>query len=206
MKRRAALGKTLRGAWHAFIVIGAIGAIGIVSTIALSPRLAWADKAPVELNQNWTQAQLAGEGELRFFGLHIYDSRLWIPVGTNPRTLSDDWTRQTLALEIEYARRFDGRDIAQRSIKEMKRQAQISDEASQRWMDLMTRVIPDVDRGDRITGIHMPGERTRFFHNGRYTGEIADADFTRLFFGIWLSPKTSEPALRAALLGIAAKR
>ena len=35
---------------------------------------------------------------------------------------------------------------------------------------------------------------------GRVVGEVADAAFARLFFGIWLSPKTSEPALRQALL------
>ena len=30
---------------------------------------------------------------------------------------------------------------------------------------------------------------------------MRDAEFTRLFFGIWLSPRTSEPRLREALLG-----
>jgi hypothetical protein len=34
-------------------------------------------------------------------------------------------------------------------------------------------------------------------------GEVRDATFARLFFGIWLSPRTSEPQLRAALLGLA---
>ena len=46
----------------------------------------------------------------------------------------------------------------------------------------------------------MPGVGTRFFFNGSLRGEVADADFTRLFFGIWLSPKTSEPRLREQLL------
>jgi hypothetical protein len=32
-------------------------------------------------------------------------------------------------------------------------------------------------------------------------GDIADAEFARLFFGIWLSPRTSAPALRQALMG-----
>jgi hypothetical protein len=35
----------------------------------------------------------------------------------------------------------------------------------------------------------------------RFTGEIRDAAFARLFFAVWLSPRTSEPALRSALLG-----
>jgi hypothetical protein len=32
-------------------------------------------------------------------------------------------------------------------------------------------------------------------------GDIRDAEFARLFFGIWLSPRSSEPAMRQALLG-----
>lgn len=34
----------------------------------------------------------------------------------------------------------------------------------------------------------------------KVVGEVADPEFARLFFGIWLSPNTSEPALRQALL------
>ena len=35
---------------------------------------------------------------------------------------------------------------------------------------------------------------------GRVVGEVPDAEFSRLFFGIWLSPQTSEPGLRQELL------
>jgi hypothetical protein len=41
----------------------------------------------------------------------------------------------------------------------------------------------------------------RFFVNGRLGGELRDTEFARFFFGIWLSPQTSEPSLRQALLG-----
>jgi hypothetical protein len=65
----------------------------------------------------------------------------------------------------------------------------------------MTRLFPDVKAGDRITGVHRPGESAAFFVNGRAVGEVREARFASLFFGIWLSPRTSQPALRAALLG-----
>jgi hypothetical protein len=58
-----------------------------------------------------------------------------------------------------------------------------------------------VHAGDRITGVHRPGEAAVFFVNGRGVGEVRDARFAQLFFGIWLSPRTSQPALRASLLG-----
>ena len=66
----------------------------------------------------------------------------------------------------------------------------------------MKQLFVDVHKGDRITGVQVPGVATRIFVNGRLRGEVRDAEFTRLFFGIWLSPATSEPKLRDALLGL----
>jgi hypothetical protein len=37
---------------------------------------------------------------------------------------------------------------------------------------------------------------------GRVVGEVPDAEFSRLFFGIWLSPQTSEPGLRQQLIAM----
>ena len=65
-------------------------------------------------------------------------------------------------------------------------------------------MIPDVRTGDRVMGIHQPGVGAAFWVNDKNTGEIQDAEFARLFFGIWLSPNTSEPKLRDALLAGAA--
>jgi hypothetical protein len=39
------------------------------------------------------------------------------------------------------------------------------------------------------------------YFNGKPTAAINDKAFARLFFGIWLSPKTSAPGLRNALIG-----
>ena len=41
-----------------------------------------------------------------------------------------------------------------------------------------------------------------FFHNGKLTAQLVDADYARLFFGIWLARQSSAPALREALLGL----
>ena len=106
-----------------------------------------------------------------------------------------------LALELEYARKLDGAEIAKRSLVEMRRQAEPAAEVAQRWLVDMTRLFPDVQEGDRITGVNLPGQGARFFHNGTLRGEVRDTEFARLFFGIWLSPGTSEPALRQSLLG-----
>jgi hypothetical protein len=44
------------------------------------------------------------------------------------------------------------------------------------------------------------------FVNGQFRGELRDADFTRRFFGIWLAPESSQPALRDALFGVGTAR
>ena len=64
--------------------------------------------------------------------------------------------------------------------------------------------IPDVRKGDRILGLYDPQGSVRLFYNGQPSGELRDPDLARNFMGIWLSPKTSEPATRLRLLGEAA--
>ena len=156
---------------------------------------------PPEVAAELPGARARGQGELRFFGLRVYDIRLWAGDGA----LAADWPALPLALEIEYARDFGGAAIAERSLKEMRRQAEIATGTGTRWLDAMKRVFPDVRAGDRITGVHRPGAGVRFFVNGRLQGELPDPEFARLFFGIWLSPHTSEPSLREALLGPGAR-
>jgi Chalcone isomerase-like len=111
--------------------------------------------------------------------------------------------RRCAALEIEYARPLKGHSIAERSLTEMQRVGDVNANDGERWLAQMKQLFPDVQAGDRITGVHRPSEGARFHFNGRLVGEVRDAAFARLFFGIWLSPRTSEPQLRNALLGLA---
>ncbi|MDH4051573.1 MAG: chalcone isomerase family protein [Rubrivivax sp.] len=159
---------------------------------------AWARMTPpTELRQVLQGAKLQGEGRLRFLGLAVYEARLWAPEPVP----AEQWAGQPLALELLYARALYGRKIAERSIEEMRRQAKIPDAQGQEWQGALARLIPDVEAGDRLTGVQQPGAATQFFYNGALRGEVRDPEFTRLFFGIWLSPQTSEPALRERLLG-----
>jgi hypothetical protein len=152
--------------------------------------------APPEVAQTWPDARLQGRGKLSFLGLHIYDARLWVREGFD----AAKWATQPVALELEYGRALVGKLIAERSLKEMRRIETVDDARAQRWLALMTQQFPDVKKGDRIIGKHLPGEAARFFVNGAVRPDVREPDFARAFFGIWLSPRTSEPALRSALL------
>ena len=152
---------------------------------------------PVELAQALPGAALQGQMRFRVWGFEVYDARLW----TLPGFLAASFDAQPLALELRYLRDFEGSAIAERSVKEMRRAGSFTPEQEQRWLAEMKRLFPDVKKGERLLGVHRPGQGAAFWFNGQLRGELRDAEFSRLFFGIWLSPRTSEPALREALLG-----
>jgi hypothetical protein len=154
--------------------------------------------APPDVRSELPAARLRGQGTLRFLGLHVYDALLWSEEPLPP----DAFDRRPIALELRYARPLRGLLIAERSLEEMRQIDAVSSSDAERWLATMKKLFPDVQAGDRITGIHRPDEGARFHHNGRFLGEVPDPRFARLFFAIWLSPRTSEPRLRASLLGL----
>src|SRR5690606_32440203 len=118
--------------------------------------------------------RLAGGGSMRWFGFRIYDATLWTgPEGPDPRDLS----RRPFALELRYARSLSGAAIADRSAEEIERLGFGDAAARQAWRERMLRLFPDVTDGDRILGLHRPGEAARFYLNGAPLGEVADPGF-----------------------------
>ena len=169
-------------------------------TVLVWPAAAWATKPstpPAEISAALPGAGLQGEGRLRYFGLHIYDAALW----SAGLVSTSDALNTALAIELRYARSLRGALIAERSLDEMKRVGEFSQADGQRWLEAMKQIFPDVNAGDRLTGLHRPREGAAFFVNGRAAGEVRDARFAQVFFAVWLSPRTSQPALRSALLG-----
>ena len=140
--------------------------------------------------------RLSGQARHRVWGFEVYDAALWVTPGFTAQAPE----RSAFALELRYLRDFSARDIASRSIDEMRRSGPISPEQAAQWQKALETTLPDVRKGDRLTGVNQPGQPTAFWLNGKPIGEIAGADFAQRFFGIWLSPQTSAPPLRDALL------
>jgi hypothetical protein len=201
MRRRHLLRRAAQA--PALVLLPAATAAAILAAPGLarasSPSSGTPGAPPRELASEWPAARVQGRAQLRFLGLHVYDIRLWT---ADAQVGPEDWARRPLALEIEYARDLAGRRIAERSLEEMRRAGPITADAAERWLQAMLQFFPDVRAGDRITGVQRPDGVVRFFVNGQLRGEKRDADFARRFFGIWLAPVTSEPRLRAALLGL----
>ena len=149
---------------------------------------------PEPVAKEFPGLRFAGEGRLRWFGLHIYDASLWISGAR--------WSgEEEFALNIRYARDVTGSRLVQTSADEMRRLGLGDERQIAKWVDEMTRVMPDVRKGEHLTGVNLPGAGAQFYYQGKIAGMIADPEFARAFFAIWLDARTREPRLRKSLIG-----
>lgn len=143
--------------------------------------------------------RVQGEATMRFLGMAIYDATLSVPAGFS----AEAWSAQPIALALRYHRGLSGTAIAERSLHEMRRGGAIDEAQATRWLAFMKGALPDVRAGDRIVGRWSPASGTVSLQlNDAPARELADREFGTRFFGIWLAPHTSEPGLRARLLGL----
>lgn len=152
---------------------------------------------PAQVQAALDGSRLAGSGELRYWGLRIYDARLWTGAGFE----AERYDEFPLVLDLTYHRAFDDTAIAQRSIQEMQRQGTLEPAQRADWEEQLARWLPSVQPGDRLLGLYLPGYGLRLWQGGQAVGVIADPELGRRFVGIWLAPQTSEPGLRLQLLG-----
>lgn len=141
------------------------------------------------------QLRALGQGEMRWFGLHLYDATLWVS--------GERWEPQRpFALDIRYARDISRSRLVESSVSEMRRLGFGDEPALARWGAAMARVFPEVRKGDRLVGVYLPGRGASFFSGERHLGTVAEDAFAEAFFAIWLDARTREPRLREALLGM----
>ncbi len=147
------------------------------------------------LNQHIAQPEKVGEGSLTYLFWHVYDATLYASEG--------QWQpEQPHALSLTYQRALEGKQIADRSIEEMRRQG-INDELKMAsWHRQLSQILPDVDQGTVLTGIFTEDKTTVFYQADTKLGEIEDPDFGKHFFAIWLGENTSAPNLRKQLLAL----
>lgn len=159
------------------------------------PQAAFANaKAPHYVQQRLSDAALVGEGRLRVMVWDVYDARLWSQGGIYKEGTP-------FVLELSYLRAIKGREIADTSAEEIRRQGLKDEIKIAAWHRQLRRMIPNVDNNVTLAGFTNAKGHTVFLRNGVEIGSIEDADFTKYFFNIWLGPKTSQPRLRAQLTG-----
>jgi len=149
---------------------------------------AWLDGTPKLL--------VVGEGEMRWFGFRIYRAVLW-----GERQPFDP--ASGFALQLTYFRSISRDRLASTSMDEMRRLGTAPpDKAGQtRWAHLLRGAFTDVEPGDQLTGVNIPGYGMRVFHGDRQIADINDPALAKAFFDIWLNEKSRDPVLRRQLLG-----
>jgi hypothetical protein len=190
-------GAFTRGCAAALLLAAAAGVCCAAAPAVLEP------PAPLAIVEDLQPLRLAGEGSYRWFGLLVYEARLWV----GPRGYRDSEPGATpFVLELRYARDLQGSRIAEASAEQMEKVGAGSAAQRRTWLAAMLALFPDVRKHDRIAGRYTPGQGVRFYLNGAPLGGLQDAEFAQAFFAIWLSPRTTAPALRSALLRHAAPR
>ncbi|MGV8933377.1 MAG: chalcone isomerase family protein [Gallionellaceae bacterium] len=156
-----------------------------------------ATSIPPHIQNELSDAHLSGQGSFRWFGLKIYDAQLWVgDKGYQPEAP----TAEKFVLDLKYARELYGERIAQASMEEISQLGIGTPQQQEIWLNKMKALFPDVQEGSHISGVYLPGQGARFYLNGKVLGDIADPEFARAFFAIWLDPRTSAGKLRSQLL------
>ena len=156
---------------------------------------AYADTGTKIAARYMSQPEVVGHTTLRVLFWDIYDATLYAPKG--------HWlATQPHALKLSYRRAFSRHDIAERSAEEIRHLGFSDTKQLQRWQHQMQALFPNVDAQTDLIGVRDAAGHAHFYHNKAYLGQIADPNFSHWFFGIWLSPNTSEPELRQELLGL----
>jgi hypothetical protein len=147
---------------------------------------------PAELAGRIHATQLYGQGVLKRLGITIFHATVW----TDAEVFSME---HPFALSVRYARRFSAYDLVERSLADMHRLERLDPAARAAASTALGTLFRDVGRDDLITAFYLPGQGASFFCNAALTGAAGDM-LSRRFLDIWFSPRTTEPALREALL------
>jgi hypothetical protein len=141
-----------------------------------------------------------GTGKYSVLFITAYDAELW--------TDAPVWSMSApFALTLRYHMSFSADYLVSRMLREMKHvDPSLSEVQLASYRKAMAFFAP-ASSGDEMTMLYRPGQAgqngaVRFFKNGAPTGEISEPGFAQDFFGVWLSPETSDPDLRKSLLNL----
>lgn len=148
-----------------------------------------------DLQEYIEQPELVGKARLTMYFFDIYDATLIAPKGNFA-------SEKPFALKLRYLRDFEGKEIASRSIDEMRKLGMEDEMKLAKWYQEMQDIFPNVKKGETITGVVDDKQISHFYIEDQLLGHVHDKEFSKWFFSIWLSEDTSEPKMRKRLLGL----
>jgi len=148
----------------------------------------------LSFSEEQTDFKKVGEARMEYLFWVVYDATLYTRSGSYKQGA------HPVKFTLTYLRDFAAKDI----VKATKEQWQHLGKSglSAKYANKLLALWPDIKKGESLSLQTSPSGQATFYHNDKKLGEITDSQFANQFLAIWLSPNTSEPALRKQLLGI----
>lgn len=141
------------------------------------------------------QPGLVGSGRLNILAVPVLDISLFAP--------QSHWRPdRPYALQVTFLRDLEARRMAGHIRDEMQHIGAGDAGRLELWKRQLETVLPDMRRGQILTGLRDESGAVLFFQGDKILGHIAESGFSDAFFGICLGPRTSQPRLRQAILGL----
>ena len=141
--------------------------------------------------------QRVGGGDLSWLGRPIYNASLWAPEGRFAGYAAGN----PVALCLWYQRAFTRDELVRITATAWRLLGDVPREQRERWSVSLRGIWSDVQPGDNITAVVLPGRETRFYDADGFRGEVADPAFGPAFMSIWLDSRSVVGDLRVRLLG-----
>lgn len=172
--------------------------VGCLLALLLAPSQLLA-KQVENLNDYLSKNNLQEVGKARFSVLFwdIYDSKLFTSSGSY---LTNFPANQTILFEIQYLRDINRDDLIDKTIDQWQ-YIGIKEKEYTSYIPLLQKIWPNIKANDKLA-LLIENESSQFFYNNQFIGRINQKQFHQNFINIWLSPETSQPKLRKALLGL----
>ena len=149
-----------------------------------------------------TQLMLNGMGlrEATWLKVDVYVAGLYLEkVSSDAGTIVS--SKQTKVLVLRFVRDVGRSDIVKAWSDGFKGNATVPISSIKKHIDQLNAWMPAFEDGDTLTFTYIPADGVRVDINGVRKGVIADDDFARSLFSIWLGPKPPTGALKKGLLG-----
>lgn len=172
---------------------------GLIAALALAvatPGLAGA-ALPTPVAASEPGLRQVGRGELSWLGFDIYEASLWSADGR----FAGFEPGRPVALSLWYQRKFTREELLEITTGEWRRLDLGPAASRERWAARLREIWRNVDRGDNMTTVVVPGGETRFYDASGLVGRIEDPEFGPAFLSIWLDPRSAVRGLRGQLLG-----
>ena len=137
-----------------------------------------------------------GKAEMRWLFFPLYQVALKTADGRYQES------RYPQALDILYRRSIAKEDLLTATDNQWQR-LRVPVAQRQEWLKQLGAIWPTIKRGDRLGFSVNANGSNHFSYNGKNIDGVSDSKFGETFLAIWLSPNTSQPAVRRLLIRLA---